>query len=156
MLDRETLRRQEEELDELYKEIVLEYYRNPRNRGSLPAPTVVKEGDNPLCGDEVRLELAVDEGVIRDARFQGQGCSISQASASMLTEAVRGLSLEEAQQLYSKFHAAITGDDTVDTAELGDLEALLGVRRFPVRVKCATLAWHLLDEALRELRHTAP
>jgi len=151
MLDREELRRQEEALDDLYRDIILEYYRNPRNRGSLPSPTVVKEGDNPLCGDEVRLELLVEEGVIKDARFQGQGCSISQASASMLTEAVRGLSLQEAHDLYRRFHALMTGDDSVDPAALGDLEALSGVRRFPVRVKCATLAWHVLEEALKAL-----
>ncbi len=151
MLDRQELRRQEEALDELYRDIILEYYRNPRNRGSLPAPTVVKEGDNPLCGDEVRLELLVEEGVIRDARFQGQGCSISQASASMLTEAVRGLSLQEAHRLYRRFHALMTDQDTGEGPELGDLEALSGVRRFPVRVKCATLAWHVLEEALKAL-----
>ncbi len=151
MLDRDELRRQEDALDELYRDIILEHYRRPRNRGSLPSPTVVKEGDNPLCGDEVRLELLVEDGTIRDVRYQGQGCSISQASASMLTEAVRGLTLEEAHDLYQRFHRLMIGDEEVETADLGDLEALIGVRRFPVRVKCATLAWHVLEEALKEL-----
>ena len=152
MLDREELRRQEQSLDDLYRDIILEYYRNPRNRGRLPEATVSREGQNPLCGDEVFLDLLVEDGVIKDARFQGQGCSISQASASMLTEAVRGLTLEEAEDLYDRFHRLMTGDETVDATELGDLEALSGVRKFPVRVKCATLAWHVLDEAIKSLR----
>ena len=152
MLDREELRRQEQSLDDLYRDIILEYYRSPRNRGRLPSPTVSRDGQNPLCGDEVYLDLLVEDGVIKEARFQGQGCSISQASASMLTEAVRGLSLDEAEALYDRFHRLMTGDETVDAAELGDLEALSGVRKFPVRVKCATLAWHVLDEAIKSLR----
>jgi nitrogen fixation NifU-like protein len=155
MLDREEVRRQEQALDDLYRDIILEYYRNPRNRGSLPSPTVSREGQNPLCGDEVRLDLRVREGVIEDAAFDGKGCSISQASASMLTEAVRGLTLEEAEQLYQRFHRLMTGDDSVELEELGDLEALSGVRRFPVRVKCATLAWHILDEAIKQLRQSS-
>jgi nitrogen fixation NifU-like protein len=155
MLDREEVRRQEQALDDLYRDIILEYYRNPRNRGSLPSPTVSREGQNPLCGDEVRLDLLVREGVIEDATFDGKGCSISQASASMLTEAVRGLTLEEAERLYQRFHRLMTGDDSVELEELGDLEALSGVRRFPVRVKCATLAWHILDEAIKQLRQSS-
>ena len=155
MLDREEVRRQEQALDDLYRDIILEYYRNPRNRGSLPSPTVSREGQNPLCGDEVRLDLLVREGVIEDATFDGKGCSISQASASMLTEAVRGLTLEEAERLYQRFHRLMTEDDSVELEELGDLEALSGVRRFPVRVKCATLAWHILDEAIKQLRQSS-
>ncbi|MCS7276186.1 MAG: SUF system NifU family Fe-S cluster assembly protein [Dehalococcoidia bacterium] len=151
MLDREELKRQEQSLDDLYRDIILEYYRSPRNRGRLPQPTISREGQNPLCGDEVSLDLLVEDGVIKDARFQGQGCSISQASASMLTEAVRGLTLEQAEELYHRFHRLMTGDETVDATELGDLEALSGVRKFPVRVKCATLAWHVLDEAIKAL-----
>jgi len=151
MLDREELKRQEQSLDDLYRDIILEYYRSPRNRGRLPQPTISREGQNPLCGDEVSLDLLVEDGVIKDARFQGQGCSISQASASMLTEAVRGLTLEQAEELYHRFHRLMTGDETVDATELGDLEALSGVRKFPVRVKCATLAWHVLDQAIKAL-----
>ncbi|HXG42936.1 MAG TPA: SUF system NifU family Fe-S cluster assembly protein [Dehalococcoidia bacterium] len=151
MLDREELKRQEQSLDDLYRDIILEYYRSPRNRGRLPSPTISREGQNPLCGDEVSLDLLVEDGVIKEARFQGQGCSISQASASMLTEAVQGLTLEQAEDLYQRFHRLMTGDETVDPSELGDLEALSGVRKFPVRVKCATLAWHVLDEAIKAL-----
>jgi len=151
MLDREELKRQEQSLDDLYRDIILEYYRSPRNRGRMPQPTISREGQNPLCGDEVSLDLLVEDGVIKDARFQGQGCSISQASASMLTEAVRGLTLEQAEELYHRFHRLMTGDETVDATELGDLEALSGVRKFPVRVKCATLAWHVLDQAIKAL-----
>jgi len=138
------------ELDELYREIILDHYRNPRNRGSLAQPSASGEGDNPLCGDEVRVELDIRDGRVCDVRFEAKGCSISQASASMMTEAVKGLSLEEVDSLFETFKAMLYGSDEVDVEALGDLEALQGVRKFPVRVKCATLAWNTLQEALEE------
>jgi len=138
------------ELDELYREIILDHYRNPRNRGSLDQPSATSEGDNPLCGDEVRVDLDIRDGRIFDVRFAGKGCSISQASASMMTEAIKGLSLEEAESLFEMFKGLMYGADQVDVEALGDLEALQGVRKFPVRVKCATLAWNTLEEALEE------
>lgn len=142
---------QEAELDELYREVILDHYRNPRHRGSLPAPTVSREGYNPLCGDEITLELVVDGGVVQNVGIQGGGCSISQSSASMMAEAIEGKRLEEVEALFEEFTAMMTGSDDVDADSLGDLEALSGVRKFPVRVKCATLAWHTLHEALKAL-----
>ena len=138
------------ELDELYREIILDHYRNPRNRGSLEGPSLSGEGDNPLCGDEVKLDVAIQGGQIAAVRFLGRGCSISQASASMLTQAIMGLSLEEAEPLFESFKGMMYGSDQVDPESLGDLEALQGVRKFPVRVKCATLAWNVLQEALEQ------
>ena len=149
---REEFARQEAELDELYREIILDHYRSPRNRGRLPAPSVRREGLNPLCGDEIQIDLAIQDGVIRDVRFQGRGCSISQSSASMMTEAVKGLPLDRAEALFASFREMMQGSEGVDPAALGDLEALTGVRKFPVRVKCATLAWHTLEEAIGALR----
>jgi nitrogen fixation NifU-like protein len=140
------------ELDELYREIILDHYRNPRNRGSLEEPSLSGEGDNPLCGDEVKLEVAIQGDHIAAVRFLGRGCSISQASASMLTQAITGLSLDEAEALFESFKGMMYGSDQVDAESLGDLEALQGVRKFPVRVKCATLAWNVLQEALEQYR----
>ena len=147
---REEYARQEAELDELYREIILDHYRNPRHRGSLSSPSASHEGLNPLCGDEVTVELLVDGGRIADVAYNGSGCSISQSSASMMTEAISGKTLEEVKRLSGDFRSMMRGDDDVDPESLGDLEALSGVRKFPVRVKCATLAWHTLEEALDE------
>jgi len=144
--------RQEAELEELYREIILDHYRSPRNQGSLPDPSVRREGLNPLCGDEVEIDLAIQDGTIQDVRFHGRGCSISQSSASMMTEAVKGLSLDKAEALFSTFKEMMQGSERIDPAALGDLEALTGVRKFPVRVKCATLAWHTLNEAIEAYR----
>lgn len=141
---------QEAELDELYKEIILDHYRNPRHRGSLASPTAAHEGLNPLCGDEVTVELLVDGDRISDVAYKGSGCSISQSSASMMMEAINGKALEEVRRLSGDFTRMMRGDDNIDPESLGDLEALSGVRKFPVRVKCATLAWHTLEEALEE------
>lgn len=147
----EEYREQEAQLDDLYREVILDHYRNPRHRGSLPSSTVNREGYNPLCGDEVTIELMVRDGVVEDVAFHGSGCSISQSSASMMTEAIRGRSLREVQSLFRNFTAMMTGSEKVDFDALGDLEALAGVRKFPVRVKCATLAWHTLQEAMESL-----
>jgi len=146
----EEYRRQEVELDELYRDIILDHYRNPRHRGSLNAPTATHEGLNPLCGDEVTVELLVDGDRINDVAYNGSGCSISQSSASMMTEAIYGKPLDEVKRLKDDFTAMMRGEDDIDPESLGDLEALSGVRKFPVRVKCATLAWHTLEEALQE------
>jgi nitrogen fixation NifU-like protein len=105
---------------------------------------------NPLCGDEVTVDIVLDDGRIADIAYRGSGCSISQSSASMMTEAVAGKSTDETRQLIDRFTAMMRGSDDVDPDELGDLEAMAGVRKFPVRVKCATLAWHTLEEALAE------
>ncbi len=142
---------QESQLDDLYREVILDHYRNPRHRGSLPAPTTRHEGYNPLCGDDVTVELLVKGGIVEDVAFHGSGCSISQSSASMMTEAIRGKTVPEIESLFGEFTAMMRGSDDIDFDRIGDLEALEGVRKFPVRVKCATLAWHTLQEALRRL-----
>lgn len=142
--------KQEAELDDLYREIILDHYRNPRHRGSLSQTTASHEGFNPLCGDEVTIDVLVRDGRVEDVAYRGSGCSISQSSASMMTEAIRGKSVREAERLIEDFTGMMRGSDEIDPESLGDLEALSGVRKFPVRVKCATLAWHTLQEALRE------
>ena len=150
-------------LEDLYREIILDHYRNPRNRGELPVPPAHRsEGFNPLCGDEVQVYLDVDDGAVTDVRVSGQGCSISQSSASMMSQAVKGKSVEEARLLVRAFKAMMSihehdldGDGDEDATELedvklGDLEALRGVVKFPVRIKCATLAWNTLTQGLDE------
>ena len=138
----------EPELDELYRELILDHYRNPRNRKRLESPAVVTEGYNPLCGDEVELQLDFEGDVIRDVGFNARGCSISQASGSMLSEAVKGLTVAQARALIAAFTMMMTDPEFAPESDLGDLEALQGVARYPVRVKCATLAWHALEDGL--------
>ena len=153
-------------LEDLYREIILDHYRSPRNRGELPTPPATKsEGFNPLCGDEVVLYLVVEDGTVVDVKIGGQGCSISQASTSMMSSAVKGKSVEEARRLISAFKALMSiheskleGEsdgadlqDELDDVALGDLEALQGVVKFPVRIKCATLAWNTLQQGLDEV-----
>ena len=150
-------------LEDLYREIILDHYRNPRNRGELPVPPAHRsEGFNPLCGDEVQVYLDVDDGTVTDVRVSGQGCSISQSSASMMSQAVKGKSLDDARRLVRAFKAMMSiheheldGDADEEGADLedvklGDLEALRGVVKFPVRIKCATLAWNTLTQGLDE------
>lgn len=136
-------------LNELYQEIILDHYRHPRGRGELEPPKITQEGFNPSCGDEIILDLRVQDGRVQEIRFRGRGCSISQASASMLTEAVQGKTVEQARALIQQVLALVKGETEGDIEALGDIAALAGVRYFPVRVKCATLAWHALDEALK-------
>ncbi len=136
-------------LQQLYQEIILDHYAHPRNRGRLEAAEVVVEGVNPSCGDEISLFARVRDGVVEEVRFEGKGCSISQASASMMTEAVRGRSLAEVRELLERFRRMMHGEPP-DEQALGELVALQGVRRFPVRVKCATLAWVALERGLSE------
>lgn len=132
-------------LDQVYRDAVLEHARSPRNRGVLDPHSVRQEGINPSCGDELVLYLLVDDGVVRDARFDGHGCAISQASASMMTQTIKGRSLEEAERLIERFKAMIHGKG-VDPS-LGDLAVLEGISKLHARVKCATLAWVTLDAA---------
>jgi len=154
-------------LEDLYREIILDHYRNPRNRGELDVPPSVRvEGFNPLCGDEIVLYLQLDaDGTVDDIRIGGQGCSISQSSASMMSAAVKGRTVDEIERLTRAFKAMMSihesslegggHDDDVDEealadVKLGDLEALRGVVKFPVRIKCATLAWNTLSQAIDE------
>ncbi|MEN8234980.1 MAG: Fe-S cluster assembly sulfur transfer protein SufU [Actinomycetota bacterium] len=142
-------------LEELYRQVILDHYRSPRRRGSLSEPHVHAEGLNPSCGDEFSLDLRIEDGVITDAAIQGQGCSISQASGSMMAETIVGKSVDEVRSLTGTFKLMMgieEGDDPLDPdrpgAVLGDLEALQGVRKFPVRIKCADLPWTTLADAL--------
>ena len=140
------------DLRELYQEVIRDHSRNPRNFGKLDSATHHAEGYNPLCGDELALELCLDERQeISEVCFTGRGCAISTASASLLTEALRGKSVGEAKALFETFHGAITAppDVPADSESLGKLACLLGVREFPMRVKCASLAWHTLQAAVR-------
>lgn len=139
----------EPELDELYKDLILDHYRRPRNRHSVAEPKVVGEGYNPLCGDEIAVEAHFDGDVLSDIGFEGRGCSLSQASGSMMTEAVKGKTVEEAQALIDAFTRMMTDPGSHPADGLGDLEAFAGVGKYPVRVKCATLAWHALLDLLR-------
>lgn len=140
-------------LDQVYRDAVLEHARSPRNRGVLDPHSVRQEGINPSCGDELVLYLLVDDGVVRDARFDGHGCAISQASASMMTQTIKGRSLEEAERLIERFKAMIHGKG-VDPS-LGDLAVLEGISKLHARVKCATLAWVTLDAAIAAQRSGA-
>ena len=139
-------------LEDLYREIILDHYRTPRNRGELEPPAVSVEGHNPLCGDEIRIYLDVKDGVVSDVKFSGSGCSISQSSASMMTNAVKGKSVDDVKAIVRKFKHMMTVEDDEtpvdEDVKLGDLEALQGVVKFPVRIKCATLSWNTLVDAL--------
>ena len=143
------------ELDELYRDLILDHYRRPRNQAPLANPDVVAEGYNPLCGDEIDMELAFDGDLIRDISLHGRGCSISQASGSMMTEVVKGRSADEARRLIEEFTQMMRSPEAEPPAELGDLEALQGVAKFPVRVKCATLPWHTLADGLEQRKNGA-
>ena len=135
------------DLRELYQEVIFDHNRRPRNFGKLAHASSHADGHNPLCGDRLTLYLDVADGVIRDVSFEGSGCAISTASASLLTEALKGSTVERANLLFERFHQLVTGESE-DTSGLGKLEVLAGVREFPARVKCATLAWHTLQRAL--------
>jgi nitrogen fixation NifU-like protein len=135
-------------LDDLYQEILLDHYQRPRNFGPLAESNHDAEGHNPLCGDRVHVRLRLDGDRVSEIRFEGAGCAISTASASMMTEAVRGRTVEEIEQIFERFRALVIGDAESTGEELGELDALAGVRDFPMRVKCATLGWHTLKAAL--------
>ncbi|MGE5595048.1 MAG: Fe-S cluster assembly sulfur transfer protein SufU [Hyphomicrobiales bacterium] len=143
----------EPQFDELYRELILDHYRRPRNHGALATVTQHAEGMNPVCGDEIALDLDVRGGTIEDIAFSGQGCSISQASASMLTERVKGRRVDEVRDVAAAFKAMMNGEEPAPS--LGDLEALQGVAKFPVRVKCALLSWKVLEEGLAQAGHAA-
>lgn len=136
-------------LRELYQDVVFDHARSPRNRRALAHASHHAHGHNPLCGDRVAVHLDVADGVIRDVAFEGEGCAIATASASLMTEALKGRPVAEAERLFEGFHDMVAGADAEPHPELGKLGVLAGVREFPVRVKCATLAWHTLQAALR-------
>ena len=135
-------------LDELYKEVILDHYKSPRNKRPLSDSTVSLHKNNPLCGDEITIHARVEDGKVTEVAFEGQGCSISQASVSMLTESVAGKTVEDANALATEFRAMMEGKTEPDEDEFGDLMALKGVVKYPVRIKCAVLGWDTLQEAL--------
>lgn len=137
------------ELNDLYRELIIDHSKRPRNFARLADPKRTAQGYNPLCGDRITLDLKVENNQIEQIGFQGSGCAISTASASLMSESVKGKTLEEAEALMSKFHSLITTDKPAE-ADLGKLAVFSGVREFPARVKCATLAWHTLRAALQE------
>ncbi|MGI8518849.1 MAG: Fe-S cluster assembly sulfur transfer protein SufU [Acidimicrobiia bacterium] len=135
-------------LEELYREVILDHYRNPRNRTALEEPHAAADGVNPLCGDEVTVELTFGGDAVEGVSVRGHGCSISQSSGSMMGEAIKGLHREAVSVLSRRFQESLTSEDSTSESEFGELAALQGVRRYPVRVKCALLPWTTLDEAL--------
>ncbi|MCT4782144.1 MAG: SUF system NifU family Fe-S cluster assembly protein [Exiguobacterium sp.] len=137
-------------LDMLYRQVIMDHYKNPRNRGVIEDGVTV-DLNNPTCGDSLRLQLQVEDGIVKDAKFEGEGCSISLASASMMTQIVKGKSVDEALQLADIFSQMVQGKDyDTETFDLGDIEALSGVSKFPARIKCATLAWKALEKGVDE------
>lgn len=135
------------QLDDLYRQVIMDHYQHPRNRGELTNDAISVDMRNPSCGDEITLQLQVDDGIVSDVRFRGAGCSISMASASMMTEAIKGQPVAEALAMAQSFRGMMKGE-RVDPDALGELEALQGVSKFPARIKCATLAWQALERAV--------
>ncbi|MBY6036741.1 SUF system NifU family Fe-S cluster assembly protein [Fictibacillus nanhaiensis] len=136
-------------LDQLYRQVIMDHYKNPRNKGTLEDGALTINMNNPTCGDRIQLTLKVEDGKIESAKFDGEGCSISLASASMMTQAVKGLAVEDAVKLATIFYDMMLGNDYDDeTYDLGDLEALQGVSKFPARIKCATLAWKAMEQGV--------
>jgi nitrogen fixation NifU-like protein len=138
------------ELKDLYRDVILDHNRKPRNFGQLEQPDARADGHNPLCGDRLTVSLKMNGDRVEDVRFEGKGCAISTASASMMTEAVKGKDRAAIGDLYAKIHALLTEQNAVAAPELGKLAALSGVREFPARVKCASLCWHTLNAALEQ------
>ncbi|CAN7220252.1 MULTISPECIES: Fe-S cluster assembly sulfur transfer protein SufU [Bacillaceae] len=137
-------------LDQLYRQVIMDHYKNPRNKGSLEDGSFTIDMNNPTCGDRIHLTLKVEDGVVQDAKFDGEGCSISMASASMMTQAVKGKEIEKALKLSKIFSDMMQGNDYDDDVDLGDIEALQGVAKFPARIKCATLAWKAMEKGVQE------
>ncbi|GMK47548.1 MULTISPECIES: Fe-S cluster assembly sulfur transfer protein SufU [Paenibacillus] len=137
------------QLDDLYRRVIMDHYKNPRNRGTLDTDAVTINLNNPTCGDRISLQLQVEDGKVIDAKFSGEGCSISLSSASMMTEAVKGKTYDEAMELAERFSGLMKGED-VEFEENEDIEALSGVNKFPARIKCATLAWNALRKGIEQ------
>ncbi len=136
------------QLDDLYRQVIMDHYQNPRNQGELDCDALTVDMRNPSCGDEIRLQLLVDDGIVKDVRFKGAGCSISMASASMMSEAIKGLPVDKAISLTEQFRHMMKGGEC-DSDDLGDIETLQGVSKFPARIKCALLAWNAFERAVR-------
>lgn len=139
-------------LDDLYRRVIMDHYQNPRNRGQIDDGAVIVDLNNPTCGDRISLQMRVKDDKIEEAKFRGEGCSISMASASMMTQAVKGLAVEEALTLVDLFSQMVQGEEVdIDRFPLEDIEALSGVSKFPARIRCATLAWKALEKGVQPL-----
>lgn len=137
-------------LDMLYRRVIMDHYKKPRNRGVLDEGNLTVNMNNPTCGDRIQLTMKVENGRVADAKFEGDGCSISMSSASMMTEAIKGKKVEEALEMSTIFSNMMQGKEYDDDIDLGDIEALQGVSKFPARIKCATLAWKAMEKGLNE------
>jgi nitrogen fixation protein NifU and related proteins len=138
-------------LDNLYRQVIMDHYKNPRNKGVLDEGSLTVNMNNPTCGDRIQLTMKVEDGKVTDSKFEGEGCSISMSSASMMTQAIKGRSVEEALKLSKIFSDIMQGNEyDEDDLDLGDIEALQGVAKFPARIKCATLAWKAMEKGLKE------
>ena len=137
-------------LDDIYKEVILDHYKNPRNKREMPGAVLTHSKNNPLCGDEITVFADAEDGKLREVSFVGQGCSISQSSASMMTETVAGKTVSEVEELTANVRGMLSGDVEPDEDAFGELVALKGVVKYPIRVKCAVLAWDVLQEALSQ------
>ncbi|MBD8522674.1 Fe-S cluster assembly sulfur transfer protein SufU [Lysinibacillus sp. FSL R7-0073] len=136
-------------LDQLYRSVIMDHYKNPRNKGALEGEAVTIDMNNPTCGDRIHLTLKVTDGVVEDARFEGEGCSISMSSASMMTQLIKGKKVDEALELADIFSKMMMGEEYSDKYDLEDVEALQGVSQFPARIKCATLAWKAMEKGVK-------
>ncbi|MFC3210871.1 Fe-S cluster assembly sulfur transfer protein SufU [Planomicrobium okeanokoites] len=137
-------------LDQLYRSVIMDHYKTPRNKGTIENDSINIEMNNPTCGDRIHLTLQVEDGIVKDAKFDGEGCSISMASASMMTQAVKGKDVDTALGLSKTFSDMMLGKEYDDSVDLGDIEALQGVSQFPARIKCATLAWKAMEKGVHE------
>lgn len=138
-------------LDQLYRSVIMDHYKNPRNKGALDDTSVTIDMNNPTCGDRIHLTLLVEDGIVKDAKFDGEGCSISMSSASMMTQIIKGKKVEEANELAEIFSQMMLGEQYDDEKfDLGDVEALQGVAKFPARIKCATLSWKAMQKGVQE------
>lgn len=136
-------------LDQLYRQVIMDHYKNPRNKGAIEDGSVTVDMNNPTCGDRIHLTMNVEDGIVTDAKFDGEGCSISMASASMMTQAIKGKNLDHAIKLSQVFSDMMLGNDYPDDLDLEDIEALQGVAKFPARIKCATLSWKAMEKGLQ-------
>ncbi|MBT2758299.1 Fe-S cluster assembly sulfur transfer protein SufU [Mesobacillus foraminis] len=137
-------------LDTLYRQVIMDHYKNPRNKGILEDGSLTINMNNPTCGDRIQLTMKVEDGKVTDSKFEGEGCSISMSSASMMTQAIKGKNIDDALKLSKIFSDMMLGKEYDDNIDLGDIEALQGVSQFPARIKCATLAWKAMEKGLNE------
>lgn len=136
-------------LDTLYRQVIMDHYKNPRNRGVVEGDALTIDMNNPTCGDRIQLQLQVEDGIVKDAKFEGEGCSISMSSASMMTQAVKGKKVTDALEMSKLFSNMMLGEEIKTDLDLGDIEALSGVSKFPARIKCATLAWKAMEKGVQ-------